>query len=177
MVEHASINDPELQARVRKRYEGEIVALQGIGFQILGFALETEGRYSAILQPTMLLLMLGYKEVLTFPRPLRIAVATVLLNRSDPPTVALCMGKGVKLYTRFGDGTILISSTFRSYAVPKATSKIIRPPHSASIEAAWSAHGEKVHQLEAKARGVRPITTYDEFLEISRREEDLSQYE
>ncbi len=177
MIDHAPITDPELQARVRQRYESEMASLQGLGFRVLGFALEREGPFSAILQLPALFLMLVNHEFLTLPAPLRIGVATPLLIRSDPSTVALCMGKGLKLYTRFSDGTILISSTFYSFAVPKPTSKIIKPPPSPTIEAAWRSHQEQVGQLGSGARQVQPITTYAGFVELSRLEEDLSQYE
>jgi hypothetical protein len=177
MVDHALINDPDLQLRVRNRYAGEIASLQRLGFQILGYSLETEGPFSAILQLPALLLMLSSREVLTFPRSLRLAVATVLLRHSAPSTIALCMGKGVKLYTGFADKTILISCTFRSYAVPRSTSQIIKPPPSPSVETVWLAHGEHVGRLEDQARPVHPTTSFDEFLELARCEEDLSQYE
>lgn len=177
MGEHVLINDPKLQSRVRSRYEGEMASLQRLGFQILGYLLETEGPFSAILQLPMLLFMLPNREVLTFPRPLRLAVGTALLRHSDPSTIALCMGKGVKLYTLFDDQTILISSTFQSYAIPRPTSKIIRLFPSPSIETAWPAHREFVRKLEAQARQVHPTVTFDEFVELSQREEDLSQYE
>jgi len=177
MTEHALIDDPQLQLRIRNRYATEIVSLQRLGFQILGFLLETEGRFSAIWQLPVLLLMLPKREVLTFSRPLRLGVSTVLLRHVEPSTIALCMGKGVKLYTRFSDESILISSTFHSYAVPRATSKIIKPPPSSTIETAWPAHRGQVGRLEAQSRQVQPTTTFEEFLDVAQREEDLSQYE
>ena len=177
MTEHALIEDSELQERVRRRYARETAALQRLGFQLLGFLLETEGAYSAIWQLPTLLFMLAGREVLSFSRPLRLGVATALLRRSDPSTVALCMGKGVKLYTGFSDQTMVISSTFRSYAVPRPTSKIIKPSPSASIEAVWPAHSEYVARLEAEGRSIQPTGTFDEFVQLTKREEDLSQYQ
>jgi hypothetical protein len=177
MVEHALISDFNLQSRVRNRYKAEVASLQRLGFQILGFCLETEGPFSAIFQLPILLLMLPKREVLVFPRPLRLAVATVLLRHSDPSTIALCMGKGVKFYTAFTDNTLLISSSFRSYAVPRPTSQIIRPFPATLLEAVWPAHSEHVRQLEREGGLVHPTVTFDEFLQLSRREEDLSQYE
>ena len=177
MVEHTLSNDSHLQSRVRDRYAAEIASLQQHGFQVLGCSLETEGRFSAILQLPMLLFMLPNREVLTFPHPLRLGVAVPLLRHPDPSTIALCMGKGVKLYTRFTDGTILISCTFQSHAVPRPTSKIIKLFPSAVLETAWPAHRESVLKLESQGRQVDPTSTYDEFLKLSQREEDPSQYE
>jgi len=177
MVEHALITDLNLQSLVRWRYKTETASLERLGFQTLGFSLETEGPFSALFKLPMLLLMVPKREILVFPRPLRLAVATLLLRHSDPSTIALCMGKGVKFYTAFTDKTLLISSAFRSYAVPLPTSQIIRSALSPSVEAAWPAHREHARQLEGQARLIHPTVSFDEFLELSRREEDLSQYE
>lgn len=177
MVEYSLIDDPQLQARVRRRYERDISYLKQLDFQILGYALERETPFSAILQFPRLFLMWMNGEVLTFPSPLRIGVATALLTQAEPSTVALCMGMGVKLYTRFADDTVLISCTFQSYLVPKPGSKIIKPPPASPAEAAWRAHADRVRQMETASQRVRPIATYAEFLEVSRLEEDITQYE
>ncbi len=177
MLEHSLIDDPRLQSRVRGRYERDISYLKQLDFQILGYALETEGPFSAVLQLPRLFLMWVNGEVLTFPRPLRIGIATALLTQAEPSTVALCMGMGVKLYTRFGGDTLLISCTFRSYLVPKPGSKIIKPPPASPVEAAWRGHTERVRELEGEGRQLVPITTYAEFREASDLEEDMSQYQ
>lgn len=177
MSEQTTIVDPELQTRVRNRYSAELSTLRRIGFEVVAYSLEIEGPYSAVLQLPMLLMMMANREVLIFPRPLRLAVAVVILGYPTPATFGVCMGKGVKLYTGLDDGALLLSSTFRSYAVPLSTSKIIRPAPSASVEAAWQDHGRNVRRLEAEGRRIREMATYDDFLELSRQEEDVSQYE
>lgn len=120
--------------------------------------------------------MLPKREVLALSRPLRLGVSAVLLRHMEPSTIALRTAKGVKLWTRFVDQTIPTSSTFRSQEVPRLGSKIIKPPPLATIETAWAAHGEQVGRLEAQARPARASTTFDEFVELARGEEDLSQY-
>ena len=177
MSEHARIEDSHLQLRLRHRYETEIASLQRLGFQVLDCLLESEPPFSAVLQLPMLLLMLLKREVLALQPPLRLGVATILLQHPDPSTVALCMGKGVKFYTGFTDETLLISGTFQSYAIPRASSQIIKLFPSPSIDSAWSAHCESVRKLEAQGRQVRPTTTFAEFRELSEHEEDLSQYD
>lgn len=177
MPENIQISDPRLQARLRKRYEGDILTLRRLGFHPLADLLERLGPFSAVTQPAMLLLMLSNREVLAFPSPLRLAVATTLLQHPDPSTVALCMGKGVKLYTPFADGTLLISSTFYSYAVPRPASQLKKPLPPAPLEALWPAHVDTVRRMEAQAGPVRPTMTFREFVEMSQREDDRSQYQ
>jgi hypothetical protein len=146
------------------------------GFRLLGYSLETLGPFSAIYQLPILLLTLPKREVLAFPAPLRLAVANVLLAREGPSTIALCMGMGVKLYTRFSDQTLLISSTFESHARPKPTSPIVKPSPSPGIEQAWRSHREAVRELEAQGKGVQPDLSFEAYVSLSQREEDLSQY-
>jgi hypothetical protein len=146
------------------------------GFHLLGYSQEALGPYSAIYQLPILLLTLPKREVLAFPAPLRLAVANVLLASEGPATIALCMGMGVKLYTGFDDGTVLISSTFQSHARPKPVSPIIKPPPSPGIEQAWRSHREAVDGLVAKGKAVQLDLSFQAYVSLSRREEDLSQY-
>src|SRR5439155_14753233 len=126
MAEYTEIVDLKVQSRIRARYDPEIASLQALGFRHLAFCLEMLGPYSAVLQFPVLLLTLLKKEVLVFRSPLRLALGNVVLVHSDPPSIALCMGMGVKVFTCFSDSTILISSTFRSHAVPGPNSVIVR---------------------------------------------------
>lgn len=176
VAEYTQITDPDLQMRARARYEGEIASLRGLEFRHLAYCLEVLGPFSAILQLPVLLLTLSKKEVLVFPRPLRLAVACVLLDHPEPPTIALCMGMGVKLYTAFTDGTLLISSTFRSQAVPGPISQIIKSAPSATVKDAWAVHQGHVSGLEGQGRVIEQSTTFDQYVAMSRREEHGSQY-
>ena len=177
MANYQEISDPKLDARVRARYSADIASLEELGFQFLGSCLESQGRFSAIWQFPVLLLTLPKKEILVFPRPLRLAVANALLWRKDPPTIALCMGMGVKLYSSFRDGTLLITSTFLSYAVPVPGSSIIKPAASPTINEAWATHRETVKSLEGSKGAVRDISTFGDYVTLSHQEEDRSQYE
>ena len=177
MAHYQEISDPALDARARDRYSKEIVSLEKLGFRYLASCLESQGPFSAIWQFPVLLLTLPKKEILVFPWPLRLATANALLCRSAHPTIALCMGMGVKLYSSFSDGVLLISSTFQSYAVPLPGSTIIKPAPSLTIDEAWTKHIETVKGLESAKGGVRDISTFGDYVMLSRREEDRSQYQ
>ncbi len=177
MTEHSQIIDPKFQSRLRQRYAADMAALVAMGFGVLAYGLEQETPYSAVLQLPMLLLMLLNGEALTITRPLRISVGPPLLSHPDPSSVAVCMGMGVKFYTRFAEDLILVARTFESRAVPKPESKIIKLPAAPSIEGAWLAQRARVNQMQREGREVRPITTYADFVEVSKQEEDPAQYE
>jgi hypothetical protein len=177
MAEYTQITDSDLQLRVRARYERETASLQRLGFRHLADCLEALGPFSAVYQLPVLLLTLPKKEVLVFPRPLRLAVACALLDHFEPPTIALCMGMGVKLYTAFTDGTLLISSTFRSQAVPGPLSAIVKSPPAPTVELACSNHQERIREMEGQGRVVERSTSFNDYVAMSRREEDRSQYQ
>jgi hypothetical protein len=176
MAEYTEITDLKRQARVRARYNREMESLQALGFRHLVFCVEALGPFSAILQLPTLLLMLPKKEVLVFPSPFRLAVANVLLVHRHPSSIALCMGMGVKIYTRFSDHSMLISSTFRSHAVPGSNSPIIRNLPSPTPEEAWTSHKKRVLEMEALGKTIANSGSLGDYVELSKREEDLSQY-
>jgi hypothetical protein len=177
MADYQAIADHRLEAKVRERYSREVASLEAQGFRYLASCLESQGRFSALWQFPVLLLTLPKKEILVFPPPLRLAVANALLWRNDPPAIALCMGMGVKLYSSFGDGTLLITSTFQSRAVPIPGSSIIKPPGSANIDEAWAAHVASVKNLEESKGAARNLSSFEDYVRLSHQEEDRSQYQ
>ena len=115
--EYILTTDPQNHSRIRARYSGDFEALTKLGFHQLCYYIEQLRPFSAVFQLPMLLLMLAHREVLIIQSPLRISSGFLLLYHIDPPTIALPMGMGIKLYTDFADRSILISYTFPSPAV------------------------------------------------------------
>ena len=184
MTKYSQITDTRLQTRVRTRYTAEIAALQEVGFRCLTFKQEARGPFSALLYLPLLPLMIRAKEVLVFPFPLRLAVANVLFVHSDPPAIACCMGLGVKIYTNFSDGCLLISSTVAHHvalqdpAVQNPVSKIIRTLPVGTVNQAWLSHRNRVAELEGIGKKVGSTMSFTDYVDISDREEaDLKRAE
>jgi len=177
MTKYSEITDARLQARVRARYATEIAVLQGLGFRCLAFKQEARAPFSALLYLPLLPLMIRAKEVLVFPFPLRLGVANVLFVHSDPPSIACCMGLGVKFYTNFSDGCLLLSSTLAHHlalqdpAVRNPVSKIIRTPPVSTANQAWLSHKNRVSELESLGKTVGSTTSFADYIDISDREE------
>jgi len=117
-AEYVLATDPDFHSRIRARYSRDIESLTSLGFRQLCYYMEQLQPFSAVFQLPMLLLMFLHREVLTIQSPLRIAPGFVLLYHTDPPTIALPMGMGIKLYTGFTEGSILITCTFSNTGVP-----------------------------------------------------------
>jgi hypothetical protein len=86
------------------------------------------------------------------------------------------MGMGVKFYSPFSDGTLILSSNFKSSAVPRPSSKITRLPPQRTIEDTWGLHKAKAQN---KLRAVHPlakIMTFEHYATMSALEDDVSQY-
>src|SRR5262245_39226065 len=100
--------DPAIHERVRRRFRRESDALAANGFRELCFYNEQLGPWSAIAYSPVLLTMRWQREVVRVRGRLEAIATFLLMSHGDPPTIALPFGLGVKLYTRFTDGTILI---------------------------------------------------------------------
>jgi Zn-dependent protease len=175
-AEYTEIVDPKLQSRLLARYDREISSLQALGFRNLAFPLETLGPYSAILQLPVLLSMLTQRNVLVFSRPLRWAVADVLLVHAEPSSIALCFAKGVKIYTRFSDQSVLISATFKSQLIPGPHSPITKNVVSPTAQEAWHSHKEQVLAMENQGRTIANSSAMSDYIELANCENNLTQY-
>lgn len=176
MDKYTEIADPKLQARIRSRYAREIAALQALGFRILVFKRETRGPFSVLSHLAILPLMYQANEILVFPFPLRLALASVLLVHSEPPSIAMSMGLGVKFFTNFSDHTLLISSTLRSHAgmegsvAQESEFQIVRNPPSQTMEEAWLSHKRRISEMESLGKTVRNSGSFADYVEASERE-------
>jgi Zn-dependent protease len=163
--EYTVITDPEVQSRVRTLHAPKIASLQVLGFQHFAFCLESLPPYSAISKFPFVLIMFR-KEVLVFPKPARFGVANILLSHSSPSSIASTTGFGIKFYSVFSDGTLLISSSYRSPLVPAPNSRIIKNPHCHTAEEAWLAHKQKAAELGAQGFVLRSLTSFADYVEI-----------
>lgn len=175
-AEYILTNDPRIQSRVQARYSKDVEALTALGFRKLCFYVEQLGPLSAVLQLPMLLLMLAHREVITVQSPLRIAAGFILLYHTDPPAIALPMGMGVKIYSDFSDRTILVSCTFSNQIIPKPDSLVIRISTSKGPAETWGIHTDQVRGMERSGKVAVPQVSFNSYVDISRREEDTSQY-
>jgi hypothetical protein len=86
---------------------------------------------------------IGHEVLYRRPR-LQAAASFLLLRHTDPETIALPMGMGVKLYSSLSDGTLVVTANFVSTAVPRANAGVRKQSEDMSIEAAWRRHQERM---------------------------------
>jgi len=165
--EYTEITDPNVESRVRTRHASKIASLENLGFHHFAFCLELLPPYSAISKFPIVLLMLG-KEVLIFPKPARLGVANILLSHSSPSSIASITALGIKFYSVFRDGTLLVSSSYRSPLVPSPKSRIIKNPDCQTADGAWLAHRQKAAELEARGLALRSLSSFADYAEIEK---------
>jgi hypothetical protein len=159
------------QRRVRERYADDIRQLSAAGFSEYCFYSELLRPYSLIRDFPMLVLMRLQREVISrYPR-LRAAGSYLLMQHDSPPTIALPMGMGLKLYTGFIDRFILVSASFRSYAIPENNPLVQKHGYDVSIEEVWRLHRRRAEDNLALGRTFREAS-YEHFAEMSALEEN-----
>jgi len=176
MVKYSLISNQATHVRLEKRYEYEISNLRNLGFQHLAYCLEDHGPYSALTQFLVIPLALSKREILIFNWPFRLASANVLLSTQNPPSIALCMGMGIKFYSSFSDGTLIISSDFKSSAIPRTGSKINRLQLQLTLKDTWAYHKAEVHRRLQDVNPLAEVMKFEHYVKMSGIEEDVSQY-
>ena len=110
--------------------------------------------------------MMFRKEVVVFPKPARLGIANILLSHSSPSSIASITGLGIKFYSVFVDGTLLVSASYRSPLVPGPNSRIIKNPDCQNAKEAWLAHNRKAAELGARGLTLRSIFSFADYVDI-----------
>jgi hypothetical protein len=85
--------------------------------------------------------------------------------------VALPLGLGIKLYTRFTDRTLLVSTNFQSCAGSQPGSNVIKHSSTCTIDDVWAQHKQRIRDLEAAGKAIRSSVGFHDYVEASQQEE------
>ena len=172
-IAYVQQHDPGIQSRVRRRYSGACGTLTAHGFEELCFYSEQLGAYSAVLCLPMTLLMLVKGEVLGGHGRFEAGGSYVLMRHRHPWTIALPLGLGVKLYTGFIDGTVLVTASFTSYLQP-ADGSVIKHASKLPLDETWTTHQRHVDEMEGQGKQVMRELDFDRYVQMSRQENNAS---
>jgi hypothetical protein len=168
-ISYIEERDPHIQTKVRARFRGDIETLAGLGFRELVFYREQFGLFSSVLSLPMSLLMLLKREVMRL-EGLRINASFILMSHTDPPTVCVPLALGVKMYTGFTDGFLLVSTNFPS-GPASGQSRVIKHSSKVPIAEAWATHQQSVRALEAQGKQIHRSVGFDYYVKVSQQEE------
>ena len=172
-IAYVQQHNRKIQSRVRRRYSREHGALAARGFEELCFYSERLGTLSAIRYLPMTLLMLANREVLGGHGRFDAGGSYVLMRHQHPATIALPLGLGIKLYTGFTNGAVLISANFES-ALQPAGDLIIKHSEKLPFEETWALHQRRVEEIENCGGQVVRSLDFDRYVEMSRKEDGAS---
>ncbi len=176
MAQYSQITNHRIQSRLHKRYSEEIATLTKLGFHHLAYCQEDHGPYSALTQFPIIPIALRNREFLMIKWPFRLASANVLLATENPSSIALCMGMGVKFYSVFSDGMLIISSNFKSGLIPREGAKIIRLQPQPTLIETWASHKAEILRKSRDVDFLSEMMTFGDYVLMSSIEEDPSQY-
>jgi len=111
-VTYGEVQDVQVIDRVYARFAQEIATLEGLGFRKLCVASETFFPFSLILFSPIYLLARAYRHPTFLASPLRFGAYTPMMVSYETCVFAAPQPLGVKYYTRFMDGAVLVSANF-----------------------------------------------------------------
>ena len=173
-ISYDVVQDSQTADRVRRRFAAPISRLVRLGFGEVCIYRETAPAYSALTAFPAAVLMLMRREVLGLLPSWKLSGAFPLLVHTSPPTYAYAFGLGVKLHTRFEDGTALVTATFASQLLPAAPDPIRKQARRMSVEAGWDWHRQGVAGMMGEGRSVDRNLGFAGFVAICRLEDEVA---
>lgn len=169
------ISSPELEERIRVRYQSEIDELTDLKFIRVYSSGETVSAFRLFLVlPTIIIFqMWRKKEVISWSEGARLMMGYPVLISGDNETFVEVSALGVKFYTAFQDGLLLISKTYDDDGMPKVPT-IVKYAGKASIGDTWIAHQERIGSLKTEDKRASCQTNFQTYAELSLREMTLS---
>ena len=173
-IGHILLSSPEIEQRLRVRYQSEFRQLEFLGFNFLFVEGETFSvfRFPLLFPALIALTMRSKGEVTAIHNGTSFLAAHAIFASGDK--VAFCHpnGLGVKIHTAFRDGTILLTKNYgdqTGYAPIVVVQSMIE---NASISNMWAAHQSRLGELETKGMRVDNPITFEAYAEISRSENE-----
>jgi hypothetical protein len=159
--------DQSISDDLKKRFWKEVEVLEQAGFRFFSLHQETIWPFSVLLFFPVYVLMASTEDVRVEP-PLRITSYHLMYVSKDEATFAYVYGLGCKFYTRFMDGTWLVSNTAQSIRDDKVVVQK-RDEEAATTEQVLKRHYAKVQELQAQGLQLATRVSFDNWVEIESR--------
>jgi hypothetical protein len=169
-IGHVRIRSVAFEKRVRARFQSEIAQLTRLDFE---YSYSDGETFSLLRMPLVLPALTAFAmwrnhEAMTIYRGTKLLAGFPVLSSSDRRTCANPSGLGVKFYTAFTDGTLLVSKNFDDPT--SAAPMVVKHCKAASIAQAWAEHQGRIEELEAEGKHVDCDTSFEAYAELSQKE-------
>ena len=159
--------DQSISDDLKKKFWKEVEVLGQEGFRFFSLHQEVIWPFSVILFFPVYVLMASNEDV-RVERPLRITSYHLMYVSKDEATFAYVYGLGCKFYTRFTDGTWIVSNTAQSIRGEKVIVQK-RDEEATTTEQVLKHHYAKVQELQAKGMQLATRVSFDQWIEIESR--------
>jgi hypothetical protein len=165
-AECVQIASSTIERRLRSQYRSEFNQLAQIGFKPSFTFGESTSLYRLVLIYPIVLytIMLLNREIATVEGA-RLVFGYPVLNSNDGKTYVYIMQLGLKFYTRFKDGSILLTKSFGG-TTEYGSNVIFQRLCNASIHDVWMEHNNRVRQLEADGKQAEDEISFATFYRI-----------
>ena len=172
-IEQVPIISPELDQRIRARYQTETAELGRLGFSYLcSYSAAFSAFRLLLLLPAFAVLgMMSKREVIRLRKDAKIEVCYPLMTARDNSAYAEASALGVKFYTPYADGSFCVSANYRSTNCDGPV--MTKCWRVASIAEIWLEHRSAIEAFEAAGRRVDRRIDFRTHAEMCRREDQL----
>lgn len=152
---------------LKKRFQNDITDLENQGFSYFSMHQEAIWPFSVFfLFPVYL--MMAANEYVQIESPLRITSYHMMYISQEYSTIAYIYGMGCKFFTKFKDGTWVVSNTGQKICDEKVL--ILKTdPGVITTEQIWKRHQGKVTELTGKGKVLYSPLTFDDWVDIEKR--------
>ena len=159
--------DKAISDDLKKRFQKDIQGIELEGFSFFGMHRETIWPFSVVLFFPVYLMMAG-SEYVQVESPLRITSYHLMYVSREAATLAYIYGLGCKFYTKFADGTWLVSNTAQSIRDEKVVT-LKRDAQAVPTGQVWKRHRAKMQ--EYRAQGLQPAAhlSFEDWVELESR--------
>ena len=159
--------DKSISDELKKRFRKEVQVLEKEGFRFFGMHQEILWPFSVILFFPVYVMMV-FNDYVRVETPLRITSYHLMYLSKDDATIAYVYGMGCKFYTKFVDGTWLVSNTVQNLRDEKVVI-LKREAEAITTEEIWKKHHTKVQEYQAKGMQLVTRVTFENWLELESR--------
>ncbi len=167
MFDYKQSYDKLIQDELKKRFCQNVEVLEQEGFRFFSLHQEVIWPFSVFLFFPVYALMAS-NEYVRIETPLRITSYHLMYVSEEGATFAYIYGLGLKFYTKFIDGTWLVSNTIQSIRDEKVI-VLKRDTEAVTTEQIWKKHYTKIQELQAK--GLQPArhVSFQDWAEVESR--------
>ena len=172
-IEYQQATDKEMQDRVRQKYKATIHKLKFLNFEELCFFSETIPAFGLSTGPLGMLGVIAAlpNEVSKVERNFSASLFFILMVSREYDTYVAPFGLGVKFYTSFTDGTLVITANFDSPPINDDREKLYKFAQASPIESAWKYHQSQVEHLLAAGKQRRYLLSFHDFVSLTKQED------